>query len=126
MNNVQIRFGSMRYYHDKDPQGTNLRNPDNDKDVADIQYAMMSKPQIHKENENYVHEDTEVGIARANGGIINNHDHAKTLGEYVNERYFTSNGKKYRLISNYTTTQINRSVDFIGMMNEKNASLNGT
>ncbi|CAI8613445.1 unnamed protein product [Vicia faba] len=85
---------------------------------------MMTKPQVHKENEDHVHEDADVDTSRANDGVVNNHEHAKTLGEDVNESYCTSNGNKYILISNDMTTQINESVDFIRLMDENSTFLN--
>ncbi|CAI8612608.1 unnamed protein product [Vicia faba] len=72
-----------------------------DKNVAHIQYEMLTESQVHKENDDHVHEDVEVYISIDDGGV-NNHDHAfedvKTLGEGVNESICTNKGKEYRLI----------------------------
>ncbi|CAI8587693.1 unnamed protein product [Vicia faba] len=105
MSNVPLRFVPMRNIHEnlispgEDSQETNLINPDDDKDVADILYDMLAKPQMHKENDDF-HEDVEVDTTIAND------DHAledvKTLGKGVNEIIYTTNGKKNRLISKNT------------------------
>lgn len=74
-----------------------MKNPNANKDVPKIMYNMLTEPQVHKENDDHIHEDVEVYIAIIDGHFVNNHDHAfkdmNTLWEGVNERIFTTNGK---------------------------------
>ncbi|CAI8609041.1 unnamed protein product [Vicia faba] len=88
---------------------------------------MMTKPQVHKENEDHVHEYDKVNSIIPNV-VYNNYDHAskevKTLGESVNEIYCTMIGNDNRLSSDDMSAQINERVDFIGLMNDKITSIN--
>lgn len=99
-----------------------MENLDDEKNVAEFLYDMLTKLQMHKENEVHVHEDVEVDNVVAHGNVVNNQYHAledvKARGKGVNEIRCTTNNKEYNLISNY------ESVDFIGLMDEKNVSLN--
>lgn len=60
MSIVSLKFRSMRNHHDEYFQETNLRNLDGDKDVTDIMYNMLIDPQVHKDNDDHIHEDIEV------------------------------------------------------------------
>ncbi|CAI8586784.1 unnamed protein product [Vicia faba] len=93
-----VTGGNMRNHHDtpipsgEDSQKTKLSTSGGDKDVPDILYNMLTEPQVHKENNDHVHEDVKV-----DDGVVNNHNHAfeyvKTLGKGVNESISTINGE---------------------------------
>ncbi|CAI8597600.1 unnamed protein product [Vicia faba] len=78
MNVVPLRVVSMRKNHDEYYQRTNLRNPDGDKEVANILYDMLTKPRVYKENEDHIHEDVEVDSAIVGGvkyeGVISKNE----------------------------------------------------
>lgn len=54
-------------------QESNIGNQDIYKDVSDILQDMLTKYHIH--------EDVEVDYAKGDGGVVNTHDHIKTLCE---------------------------------------------
>lgn len=66
---------------------TRLNSPDDDNIVPYIMSNILTKSQVHKENDDHVHEEVEIDASIDNGGVITNHDHAlgdlKTLGEIL-------------------------------------------
>ncbi|CAI8595117.1 unnamed protein product [Vicia faba] len=79
---VSFFYGPIRKHHlfkkdfGEETHETNMGNQDDDKDVLDILYDMLTKSQMHKENGDHVHEDVKVDTVIANDGVVNNYDHA--------------------------------------------------
>ncbi|CAI8595092.1 unnamed protein product [Vicia faba] len=78
---VSLLYGPRRNHHliqmgfDEETQETNMGNQDGDKYVPYILLYMLTESQMHKKNDDHVHEDVEVDIVLANNDVINNHDH---------------------------------------------------
>lgn len=73
----------MSFY--KETQESNLGIQNNDNDVSNILYDMLTQSQIHKENDD--HEFVEVDSIVSNEDVFNNHEHTvkdmDTWGEEV-------------------------------------------
>lgn len=101
MIDVPLMYGPTRNHHliqkyfGEKTRETNMGNHDIDKDVLDTMSNMLTKSQIHKENDDMitknnsvsddVHEDVEDDTVVAHGVIVNNYDE---------KRKFASKGKK--------------------------------
>lgn len=80
--NVPLRSWPMRNHHDilmyssEYSHETKLSSYDGDKYAPNIRSNILTKSQVHKESDDRVHEDVEFVTSVANGGGIDNHDHA--------------------------------------------------
>lgn len=104
----------------------NLGNQDVDKYVLNIMSDMLTKSQMHK-NDDHICENFEVDTLIANHGVVINHDHAvedvETLCEDViikDESLLLINSKEYKLFTkgtqsiNDTTPCNHKDFDLIG------------
>ncbi|CAI8583570.1 unnamed protein product [Vicia faba] len=60
----------------EETQEFTLGSQDDDKYVSYISSKMLTGSQMHKENDDHIHEDVEDDHVIPNGGVDNNHDHA--------------------------------------------------
>ncbi|KAL5079391.1 hypothetical protein RYX36_007812, partial [Vicia faba] len=87
---VSLLYGPRRNHHliqmgfDEETRETNMGNQDGDKYVPYILLYMLTESQMHKKNDDHVHEDVEVDIVIANNDDINNHDHVVEDLETIN------------------------------------------
>lgn len=85
-----------------------MSRPDGDDDVSVILSNMFTKSQMHKENDDQVHDDVDTDATRANDGGRDNHDQtllvcATKIKEY---KLTTSNNRYARIKDNFYVEKV--------------------
>lgn len=87
----------------KDSQESRLSSPDGDNNVPYLLSNILTKSQVHKENDDQVHEDVEADTTRAKDDGMDNHDQKLIEGmvskNEINLLICATNSKKQKLIT---------------------------